>query len=784
MESISGIITRINYYNPENGYTVVILELDYKDKTIAMKKSKIVGNTIALVGYFDREPHEMEEYTFDGDFVKDRNYGLQFKFNRFERKAIKTEQGIISYLSSDMFPGIGPKIAKTIVEKLGLNCLTLIKENENVLNKVNLTDKQKTVIKTGIISDQINQETVVFFLDNGISMDMAHKIISIFGDMAKEMVLENPYILMEKIERFGFKKNDAFALKIGIKENSIVRLKALITYVLQESLYSVGNSYIAKIDLYDYTIKYLGQDIDVDVYDKVLEILSSNKKIYIDINKNIFDYKMYIQELELAGELSKILKGKRDLHQKMIKYDESDIYKNYYKIKNHSHLEFSKEQENAILSAFTEPIIIITGGPGTGKTTIVKAIIEMYLKLNKDNTTVADYIALLAPTGKAAKRLKESTQLPSMTIHKYLGYMGGNSFTYSKYNKTAAKLIIVDEASMMDLPLASRLITSMQDDARIIIVGDVDQLPSVGPGQVLKDLIDSREIKTIRLTKIHRQAENSSIIKLAHNINEGILPENILDKLNDRVFIATDNSHLSSILVDATSRYISRGYDIKKDLQILIPMYKGDCGINEINSKIQDLVNPLKDENEQIKHYGQVFRENDKVIQLVNRAEKGIMNGDVGYIHSFIYKDLKIIGLRIAFDQNIIEYSIEELEDLSLAYAISVHKAQGGEFDIVIMPISSKHFVMLKRKLIYTAITRAKKILILIGDVQIMQQGIRKIENNRKTILKNKLIEYINSDFDEMNKNQSIKRIIEEDEDELGSIFSELKESDFDNFNS
>lgn len=213
-------------------------------------------------------------------------------------------------------------------------------------------------------------------------------------------------------------------------------------------------------------------------------------------------------------------------------------------------------------------------------------------------------------------------------------------------------------------------------------------------------------------------------------------------------------------------------------------MYKGDCGINEINSKIQDLVNPLKDENEQIKHYGQVFRENDKVIQLVNRAEKGIMNGDVGYIHSFIYKDLKIIGLRIAFDQNIIEYSIEELEDLSLAYAISVHKAQGGEFDIVIMPISSKHFVMLKRKLIYTAITRAKKILILIGDVQIMQQGIRKIENNRKTILKNKLIEYINSDFDEMNKNQSIKRIIEEDEDELGSIFSELKESDFDNFNS
>ena len=288
MESISGIITKINYYNPENGYTVVILELDYKDKTIAMKKSKIVGNTIALVGYFDREPHEMEEYTFNGDFVKDHNYGLQFRFNRFERKAIKTEQGMISYLSSDMFPGIGPKIAKTIVEKLGLNCLTLIKENEDALKEINLTDKQKAIIKTGIISDETNQETIVFFLDNGISMDMAHKIIAVFGDMAKEIVLENPYVLMEKIERFGFKKNDAFALKIGIKENSIVRLKALITYVLQETLYSVGNSYIAKIDLYDYTVKYLGQDIDGDLYDKVLENLASNKKIYIDIDKNIF----------------------------------------------------------------------------------------------------------------------------------------------------------------------------------------------------------------------------------------------------------------------------------------------------------------------------------------------------------------------------------------------------------------------------------------------------------------------------------------------------------------
>ena len=779
MDTLNGVLTRINYYNPENGYTIAILELDYKDKNVAMKKTRIIGNTIAVVGFFERKPSDGEEYSFEGDFVRDKNYGLQFKFTKFIRKTVKNEHGIISYLSSNMFPGIGPKVAKILIETLGTDCLSKIKQDSKILDNVKITDKQKSVIITGLLSDEANQEAILFFLDNGITIDVSHKIISLFGDMAKEIVMSNPYILMEKIDRFGFKKNDAFALKIGIEENSVVRLKALLTYVLNEALYSVGNSYISKGDLYDYTTRYLEQMIDSDVFEEVLKILSIDKKIYIDENKNIYDYKMFIQELELAFTLSKMLKGTKEV--KPLEYSEQDINKYYLKIKNTSHIEYSSEQSLAILSAFTEPIVIITGGPGTGKTTIVKAILEMYLKLNKDNTNLADYIALLAPTGKAAKRLKESCNMPTMTIHKFLGYMGSNIFTHSKYNKTDAKLIIVDEASMMDLPLASRLITSMQDDARLIIVGDVDQLPSVGPGQVLKDLIDSKEIKTIRLTKIHRQAEDSNIIKLAHNINEGHLPETLLEKLPDRVFISTDNDHIASLLTDATSRYIDRGYDIRKDIQILIPMYKGDCGINEINARIQDIVNPKGEDTLEVKHYGRIFRENDKVIQLVNRAEKGIMNGDVGYIDSFITKDLKVNGLRVVFDTNIIEYTLEELEDLSLAYAISVHKAQGGEFDIVIMPMTSKHYIMLKRKLIYTAVTRAKKSLILIGDAKAMQQGIRKIENSRQTILKEKLIEYISSNIDKLIIPENIyeEEIIEE-EDELGSKFIDLKPSDFD----
>lgn len=775
METINGVINRINYYKDDTGYTVAILEVDYKDKNIAMKKAKIIGNTIPVVGFFDRKPNIHEEYVLEGEFIRDSNYGLQFKINSYKRKLIANEEGIISYLSSEMFPGIGPKIAKIIIENIGEDCLLKIKNDPHILDSINLTDKQKHVIITGIISDEQNQENVVFFLDNGITMDMTHKIINLFGAKAKEIVLENPYILMEKIERFGFKKNDAFALKLGIEENSMIRLKALTGYVLEEALYSAGNSYICRSDLYIFATKYINKEIDGKVFNEVIAILEKEKKVYIDEADNIYDYKMYIQEIELARGIAKILKGTTDDNKKPPVYDNESIAAEYQKIKEKSHVEYSKEQEQAILNAFTEPIIIITGGPGTGKTTIIKAIIEMYFKLNNENKALLDYIALLAPTGKAAKRLKESTNMPTMTIHKFLGYMGRNNFTYNKYNKTDAKLIIVDEASMMDLSLASYLVTSMQPDARIIIVGDVDQLPSVGPGQVLKDLIDSKEIKTTRLTKIHRQAEGSNIIKLAHDVNEGILPETILSKQSDRTFIPTDNEHIASITVDIVKRFVNKGYDIKKDIQVLIPMYRGDIGINAVNARIQDEINPLDETVGEIKYYGNIFRENDKVIQLVNRAEKGIMNGDVGYISHFKYKNLKINGLEVIFDTVKVNYTLEELADLSLAYAISVHKAQGGEFDVVVMPFTFQHYIMLRRKLIYTGVTRAKKTLIMVGDVAAMQQGIKRIEANRKTILKEKLIEFIKND-----SSPSIKQPLIE-EDSLGETFSELDPDDFKN---
>ena len=521
-------------------------------------------------------------------------------------------------------------------------------------------------------------------------------------------------------------------------------------------------------------------------------MLYSEKKIYIDEENNIYDYNNYLAEVDLAKELASFLKDERS-NSGIKKYDEEKIERILDKIKKESHIEFSAEQEEAIRMAFTESIVIVTGGPGTGKTTIVHAILKMYLRLNEDNSTLAESIALLAPTGRAAKRLKESTNMPASTIHKFLGYQGENYYEYSKTNRTSSRLIIVDEASMMDLPLASRLITSMHNDARLIIVGDVDQLPSVGPGQVLKDLIDSKEIKTIRLTKIHRQAEDSSIIKLAHSVNEGILPDNILEKLSDRNFIVTSSDALPSMVVDLYQKAIEKGKSIK-DTQVLIPMYKGEAGINEINNRIQEAINPLGELGE-LKHLNRVFRINDKVIQLVNRAEKGIMNGDIGYISSFVRKNDKLAGLEVSFDVHKVLYTLEDLDDLTLAYAISIHKSQGSEFDLVIMPFTNSYYIMLKRKLIYTGITRAKKTLLLIGDPAAMQFGIRRIEIERRTILKEELKKYLcaTSIKEELAKIKDLDSIVKEELemlkqiddlneelfDEIGAVETNINEDDF-----
>ena len=582
---------------------------------------------------------------------------------------------------------------------------------------------------------------MLFFINHGITMDMCHKIINTIGPNAVAIVKEQPYILMDKIERFSFIKNDALALKMGIEKNSKTRLLALISYVLKDTLYQTGNSYITKQDLYISTNKFLKDtSIDLEFFLDVIEDLKNNRVIFESIDGLIFDYNLYYKENTLADYITRKLTSVK--------------------------LKFSK---TAIEKAFTEPIIIITGGPGTGKTTIVRAILNMYVSLHKNNSNVLEGVALLAPTGKASKRLVELTNFHAQTIHKYLGYSGNNTFEFGRDNQRDSKLVIIDESSMMDLPLAYQLFSALKNDTQVIIVGDVDQLPSVGPGQVLKDLIDSKEITTIRLNKIHRQAADSKIIQLAHHVNEGQIPENFISKFPDRIFIPSNKENILPLIKEWVTQAMNKGKTLNKDIQILAPMYRCKNGINELNVELQNISNPLND-NEEIKYLGQSFRVNDKVIQLVNRHEKKVMNGDIGIIDSFTYKNGEISGLTVQYDFGGVDYTLEELEDLKHAYAISVHKSQGSEFDIVILPLTSDYYYMFKRKLIYTAITRAKKMLILIGEAMSFKRGIGLIENNRNTILKTLICDKISSKDIKINDSESAFNTLGEIETNLDNI--------------
>lgn len=739
---ITGIISRVTYHNKTNGYTVALFTLTTDDYSILHKKSHLIGNKLTIVGSFDRLVLPDEEYTLEGDFVKNETYGLQFKFDVFYRKNIYTELGIISYLSSDIFPGIGLKTAKTIVEKLGVEAIDKIYQDKNVLKGLKIKQSNIDLIHQVIVDNKANEETLLFFLNNGITMDVCHKIVAKLGYNAVEKVKENPYILMDQIDRFGFIKNDAFALRLGIERHSPIRLRAVTQYVLKELLYSTGDSYTDINILYSQILKYLRDEepLEKEKFTDLVKEMITDKLIYQNNAGNIFDYKLYNDEIDLANNIIKRLNNVDNLKDKFTEKQIESAYKKSIKEEN---IELNDLQKTAVRSAFSEPICIITGGPGTGKTTIAKTIINMYTHLMKDNSTVIEAIALLAPTGRAAKRLKEVTSIDAQTIHKYLGYMGEGYFTVSSDAPTTERLILIDEASMMDLPLASRLFTSIDPNSRIIIFGDVDQLPSVGPGQVLKDLIDSKEIKTIRLTKIHRQAENSQIIKLAHSINEGLLPEDLMTKYPDRTFIPTDNDHIVNLLLEYIKLAIHKGKDIKRDIQVLAPMYRCPIGINELNERIQEVVNPGR-EDETLTHNSQFFRVDDKVIQLVNRSEKGVMNGDIGIISNLIFRDGEYKGVSVLYDFGYVDYTIEEMDDLKLAYAISIHKSQGSEFDIVIMPFTNNYRFMLKRKLIYTGMTRAKKNLVLIGDINSLSRGIIRLEDNRKTILIEKIRDSIN----------------------------------------
>lgn len=776
MDKIIGVVNKIVYFNESNGYGIIKLKIDYKNPSLAHYRTILFSNILSVLCTFDRRPFEDEEYEFEGE-LETSSYGYQLKASTFRRVNENSKEGIVTYLSSELFPGIGKKAAEKVFDALGDEALKLIVDDRNVLDKVDISSKQKDVIYENLVINYTKEKQLVELLNFGIGMSISVRIINILGDKSAKIIRENPYQLIDLVEGIAFIRADEIAKKLGFKKDDPKRLIALIHFIIKNLVYATGNSYTEKDELFEKVTEYANTTDELitrENFSKYLDALKENKKIIIEDEKYIFDYNIYYDEINVSKSITQILNNTK------LDYSKKKIPNAIQEVMDANNIQYSPKQIEAIENALLEPISIVTGGPGTGKSTVIRGIIEAYASMFNKKDLIKNEIFLLAPTGRASKRLKEVTNhYNASTIHKFLGYQGNGRFNALQEGEIKAKLIIIDEFSMVDINLAAIFFKCISPLTKIVIVGDVDQLPAVGYGDVLRDLIESKEITTTRLDKIHRQASDSTIISLAHEINEGNLPYTVIEKQHDRNFIACNDEKMIEFITTVVKQGIDSGMDLIKDIQVLVPMYKGIVGIDSINYNLQEAFN--KTDNE-VNYNGKRFRENDKVIQLVNRQEKQVMNGDIGYIRAINRENDTFKSLDVQFDFGSVHYEKDELEDLSLAYAISIHKSQGSEFALVVVPFSFKYWIMTKRKLIYTAITRAKKYLIMLGNIEALRRGITQIEEKRKTKLQDRIhamIENVNTIFD---SNSAFNEIKEENNQEVSiedfMSIDEIKQDD------
>ncbi|MBO4666732.1 MAG: AAA family ATPase, partial [Bacilli bacterium] len=534
----------------------------------------LITNILTVTCYYDRIPIKDEEYSYVGELV-DTKYGVQFKASSFTRPNSDSLESVVTYLSSDYFPGIGKITATKIYTVLGRNCLDKIRKDKNVLDSVDgLTNDQKDVIYDTLINNEQKEQITLSFVQMGFTMAMAQRIQATLSQKEAMIATKNPYYLIDKVEGIGFIRADIIAKNIGFKDDDPRRIKACVVFTVNRYSYSSGNSYIEKEFLYREVLTVLNKDNDIisnDKLNEIIEELVDEGKLVVDEHDYVYDISIHHAEEKLAINIVSRIKS-----EPFNTFSDEEIIEALDLVKKYNKIKYSALQEKAIITAIKENIMIITGGPGTGKTTIVKGIIDCFARLLKADF-VLDDVALLAPTGRAGKRLNEVTSHPAETIHKFLGF-DGKRFNFGENNLASAKMVIIDEMSMVDVIVASRLFQALPADCKIVMVGDVDQIPSVGPGEVLADIIKTKEITTIRLNEIHRQAKDSTIISLAHSINNGVIPENILEKQHDRAFIYMDESKIVDNIIKIVESYIAKGYNLMNDIQVLIPMYKGDIG--------------------------------------------------------------------------------------------------------------------------------------------------------------------------------------------------------------
>ena len=729
------------FHNATNMYSIVRVKI--QETNIQHEEKEII-----VVGYFPKLTED-ELYRFTGQIKTHPKYGLQFQIETFEKEVPTTEQGIVHYLSSDLFTGIGRKTAEAIVEKLGLNALTIILEDPSALDAVpRLSDEKKLHIRQ-TIEENLGLERVMVRLNEwGFGPQLGMKIYQAYREETITLLTENPYRLIEEVEGVGFIRADELGAKLGITGNHPDRIKAAIFHVLTQAALSEGHVYLDAEMVLPQVKSMLEQSQRIEIpYEAISQAaidMREQSKICGEETR-MYLPSLYFSEVGIASKINE-LKEKNKLAQN---FSRDEIRKAIGDIEEQYEVMYAPTQAQAIETALNSAVMILTGGPGTGKTTVVRGVVEVYAELHGlslDPKTYAEKeepfpIVLAAPTGRAAKRLAESTGLPAMTIHRLLGFNGHEKDEETE-REVVGRLIIIDEMSMVDTWLAHQLLKALHEDVQVIFVGDQDQLPPVGPGQVLKDLLGSQQIPTVELTDVYRQAEGSTIIEMAHQIKKGIIPDTLTAKTSDRSFIQAGAPQVTSVVTQVVKGALAKGQAIR-DIQVLAPMYRGPAGIDNLNKEIQQLVNPNDGTRKELVFGDTIYRIGDKVLQLVNQPENNVFNGDMGEVIAIIRAKETVEKqdlLVVSYDGIEVTYQRPDLNQITLAYCCSIHKSQGSEFQTVIMPVVRGYSKMLRRNLLYTGITRAKNFLILCGEPDVLAKGLATTDDlMRLTTLKARL---------------------------------------------